>query len=609
MTKISCIITCVLLTLILSCKNNETNSIISTKEITIKFKIFDTDKSNITIDIEIPFKIKDSLIYVFPKILPGTYGYSNFGQYVESFHCYDQNLKEIPFIRLDTNKFLIPKSLNLKRITYCINETKAEGKDSLAFSVLTGLYLANNASIINSNSIIGFFENQPLISYKLEIIKPNSFLGSISGKVLTKNDTIDQYVYKSYDEMVDNPILYCTPDTISFNYEKAKFFITTYSDNKNINSKAILSSIKPLFNKLIEYVGSYFDFSKPYEFIFIFSDKQKVTPIALEHKNSSIYFFPAQESEASLKENLQHIVSHEFLHLITPINIKSNLDVKQKYANFSSEHLWFYEGFTEYFSLKTLYQNHIIDEEKFFSLISARYYFYNCFEELNKASLTEISKNILQEKYSKYFGNFYNKAAIIAFCLDELISETSNGKDNLIKRVKQFANKGDSIFKEENLFALLADTSKNVSLFLDQYVKKNNHIDLNLFLNKIGYLLTKEIVVYRVNSVYEFSVNNWDKANNGYNLVFEKNNPFKKKEVLLTKIDNTSISDLIFNRKILYPPNNEPVFCEYIDNKGNKFAKNLEPFDSWVGYRIKKIIKLDKKTDKQINNLSYLLNK
>ncbi|NDC83463.1 hypothetical protein EB093_07390, partial [bacterium] len=71
---------------------------------------------------------------------------------------------------------------------------------------------------------------------------------------------------------------------------------------------------------------------------------------ALEHGNSSVYFLP-DLGEEMLVESVKDVAIHEFMHIITPLNLHSECIGNFNYENPKmSRHLWLYEGVTEYFA-------------------------------------------------------------------------------------------------------------------------------------------------------------------------------------------------------------------------------------------------------------------
>jgi predicted metalloprotease with PDZ domain len=69
---------------------------------------------------------------------------------------------------------------------------------------------------------------------------------------------------------------------------------------------------------------------------------------------------------------MKDVVSHEFFHIVTPLTIHSK---EIHYFDYNSpkmsEHLWMYEGVTEYFAIFSN-QSRLIPEEEFYSRMAER---------------------------------------------------------------------------------------------------------------------------------------------------------------------------------------------------------------------------------------------
>ena len=83
-----------------------------------------------------------------------------------------------------------------------------------------------------------------------------------------------------------------------------------------------------------------------YTFLYHFEDQSAG---AWEHSVSSEYVFQESEFTDSLGRYLTDIAAHEFFHIVTPLNIHSEII---EHFNFvtpvPSQHLWLYEGTTEW---------------------------------------------------------------------------------------------------------------------------------------------------------------------------------------------------------------------------------------------------------------------
>jgi predicted metalloprotease with PDZ domain len=95
-----------------------------------------------------------------------------------------------------------------------------------------------------------------------------------------------------------------------------------------------------------------------YQFLYYFEDPEKGPKGkgdggygALEHSYSSLYFLPETALEPNLHSMVNEVSSHEFLHILTPLNLHSEEIENFDFVNPKmSQHLWLYEGVTEYFA-------------------------------------------------------------------------------------------------------------------------------------------------------------------------------------------------------------------------------------------------------------------
>ena len=130
---------------------------------------------------------------------------------------------------------------------------------------------------------------------------------------------------------------------------------------------------------------------------------------ALEHNYSSLYFLPEIGMESRLHSLVNEVAGHEFLHIQTPLNLHS-----EEIENFDfidpkmSQHLWLYEGVTEYFAHLVQVQNGLIDQATFFKNMQDK---IRQAEEFGNFSMTEMSKNVLTEAYKSKYNSVYNKGA------------------------------------------------------------------------------------------------------------------------------------------------------------------------------------------------------
>ena len=152
-----------------------------------------------------------------------------------------------------------------------------------------------------------------------------------------------------------------------------------------------------------------------------------------------------------------------------------------------SEHLWLYEGSTEYHA-------HMVQEK--YGLISPQE-LLNRLSEMITSSRTNYNDTVpftrmssqVVGAYKNQFQNVYEKGALIAMCLDIKLLQLSGGKYGFIDMMKDLSlrygkRKG---FKDEELFAEIGKlTYPEIEKFLEQYVSGNQPLPLDQVFHSVG---------------------------------------------------------------------------------------------------------------------------
>ena len=304
--------------------------------------------------------------------------------------------------------------------------------------------------------------------------------------------TSDEEVFDAhgYHFLVDNPIMFCKPDTSSVNVGDVNVMISVYSPAKGIQAADISTTLKPLLFAIRDYLGGKLTTDK-YTFLFYFTKMETVSGSfgALEHNQCSFYFLPDVPSSAKsfMEKEIRSTCAHEFMHTVTPLNLHS-----EEIGNFDfnnpkmSEHLWFYEGETEYSAQYIQLRQ---------GLITLKDFVDNMNEKLRGASryidtlpFTEMSKGAL-DKYKDQYENVYEKGALINLCLDVLIRDESNGEQGLKDVIQKLLEKygKNRSFKDDDFFGdITALTSPKIGEFLARYVSGSESLPYEEILSKVG---------------------------------------------------------------------------------------------------------------------------
>ena len=432
----------------------------------------------------------DKIQYKFPAMVPGTYKVYNFGRFVNDLKGFDNSGLELPVEKLDSNTWEISNANNLYQILYKIDDTYGMTEDNPPFEPVGTSIQKDTAFVINNHGFFGYFNDYINNDYILSFTKPTGFFGSTSLTPLSRTDDKEVFTAPDYQYVVDNPIMFSIPDTTTIKFDEANILISVYSPGKGITSRDMAEKMTTLLTAIRNFLGGKLPTDK-YSFIYYFSNTEGSGSFgALEHNYSSLYYMPDVPKEAApyILNQLQSTNAHEFYHIVTPLNLHS-----EEIGNFDfndpkmSQHLWLYEGVTEYFAdyiqlregLKDL-KEYSEDIESKMNGSASRYN--------DTLPFTEMSKGAL-DKYENQYQNVYEKGALIGLCLDILIREESNGSQGLQEVLNKLLEKygKDRSFKDEELFSeIVALTTTKVGEFLNRYVAGPERIPYGEILSKVG---------------------------------------------------------------------------------------------------------------------------
>jgi hypothetical protein len=439
-----------------------------------------------------PSVAEDEVEYLMPAIVPGTYARYDFGRFIKKLKAYDEKGHKLPVKRKDHNHFLIRKAKRLAYLEYWVSDTWDESKDPNYVFQPAGLnFEEGKCFTLNFFGLAGYLRGKELLPYKVEIQHPENLLGSCSlnGR---RGALTDGWQAESYHKLADAPALYAAPDTTSFSIGKSCIQIAVQSPIKTLDAAFVARALKPIAYALKDFFESL-----PvdrYVFLMHFENIQDIPynpnggTGALEHNYSSFYYLTASGDTNSNKYLIRDVATHEFLHILTPLNIHSKEIEHFDYENPKmSQHLWMYEGVTEYFSHLIQERSGLITQKKFLERIRDK--IINS-REYALVSFTDMSKNILTDQYKNHFLNVYEKGAILAFLLDIRLNELSKGKMSLRNLMLNLAHKygPNRAFDDESLIQeMVAMTNPRIGEFFSRYVQGKDSLPLSDYFHKIGW--------------------------------------------------------------------------------------------------------------------------
>jgi predicted metalloprotease with PDZ domain len=415
---------------------------------------------------------KDEVIFRMPKMVPGTYHEYDFGRFVSGFRAYDNEGNRLPVTKIDNSSWKISDAESLAKITYKVRETwHPKDKENFVFEPVGTNFDIGKNYVLNANAVFGYFDDMKRLKYDVSITKPLHFYAS-TAMIPVQTDSIhDDFVTPDYYELVDMPIMYTIPDTTIFRVGHTQILISVYSEGGIITSKMLAGEMK----KLVKAQDKYFNGNMPvkkYAYLIYFDDHTNSGSAgALEHNQSSLYYLVEGDTQGLLAQFVI-FASHEFLHIITPLSIHSEQIENFDYAHPKmSEHLWLYEGVTEYSAGIVMLRGGLMDKNQFLDFLRNKIIVSQYFNDT--LPFTVMSKNVLN-KYENQYVNVYQKGALIAACLDIELRSLSEGKyslKDLMNELSKMYGK-DHAFKDDSLFDIITGlTYPEIRKFFAEYVE------------------------------------------------------------------------------------------------------------------------------------------
>ncbi len=429
--------------------------------------------------------------FYIPKTVPGTYKNNDYGQFVEDLAAYDYKGRPLPVIRTDLNTWTISDARELDRITYYVNDTyDTEGEEgNEVFSPAGTNISAGEHFMLNLHGFIGYFEGLKEVPYEIHLNPPGALKPYTSLTPLQTDG--DGYTFRAarYFEVTDNPIQVTDQEAVRIDLEDIEVNLSVYSPGKKITAADLKPAVERMMKAQKAFLGD-IDGTPEYNILLYLSSMEEDASGygALEHHTSTVVVFPEMMSKAMLEQQMTDVVSHEFFHIVTPLNVHSE---EIQYFDYNqpkmSRHLWMYEGTTEYFANLFQIAEGLIDEAEFYQRMTEKIMFSRVYDDT--MPFTVMSQNVLEEPWSEQYNNVYQKGALINMALDIRLRELSGGEMGVLDLMKNLIRKYDkeTPFRDEALFDIIVEnTYPEIRDFLETHVSGPTPIDYNRFLEKVG---------------------------------------------------------------------------------------------------------------------------
>jgi len=428
----------------------------------------------------------ENAIYQFASTAPGTYQVMDIGRYVRSFEAFDAAGTPVPSTNLSTNQWRLSDPERVAEIRYTLAETWDTPVNENPVYMMAGTSIEEDHVLINGQAVFGYPTGMQARPLRIELDYPPAWK---VGTALDR-DAEGFFLAKDYDHAVDSPIMLGRLTVATLDVRGSAVEIYTYSKTDKVHATQVLDAVKDILDSAGDFLV---DLPVDrYAFLLHFED---VSMGAWEHSYSSEYVFAEADFEQAINQGIPSIVAHEFFHIVTPLNIHSEII---EYFNFveplASEHVWLYEGTTEWVAHIAQLRSGLIDLDTYLARLSGK---MQADEQFDKDfSLSRLSLESYSAKGQREWGNIYQRGALVAGLLDLSLLEHSGGtrgmREVLLELSARFGP--DTSFSEKGFFdAFAAMTYPDIRPFFEDYVRDTKPLPMASYYAKIGIEYVPEV--------------------------------------------------------------------------------------------------------------------
>ena len=427
----------------------------------------------------------DNAILQFASTAPGTYQVMDIGRYVKDLHAFTSSGTEVEAERVSTNQWRLADPAAVAEIRYSIAETWDTPVDENPVYPMAGTSIEEDHVLINAHAVFPFPTGLQDAPIELRLKYPGDW--SIGTPLNANAD--GTYLADDYDHFVDSPILLGRLSYASTTVTGVPVEIYTYSRTDKIQSAQLLEAMDLVLQASGEFLGEL-----PvdrYTFLFHFGESSAG---AWEHSYSSEYVMQEANLSGRYGSMISDIAAHEFFHVVTPLHIHSEIIENFNFETPDpSEHVWLYEGVTEWASDAMQLRSGLKDPDSYLAdqvqKIRSDEGFFDRDYSLSKLALTSYTP-----EGQRQYGNIYQRGATVGSLLDLRLLKLSGGEYGLQELLLDLADRyGKSRpFPEAESFEIVTEmTYPEIGEFFEAYVRGTEPLPIDEYYGWIGIRLER----------------------------------------------------------------------------------------------------------------------
>ncbi len=430
-------------------------------------------------------------IYNFAATAPGTYEEMDFGRFVKTFRAYDQDGNELTTNNISTNMWEIADASTLSKIEYDIEDTFDSEIRRGRPHPMSGSGIDEDFIVMNTFAVLGYFEGLQSNPVKLKVDYNSDWT---IGTALQLDEN-GYYFAETYDRLADSPILMGDLTVAKTKVGEIDVEIYVFAIDTALYAQKILTLADDVLQSSKGFIG--YAPVDNYTFLMLLLSEEYYETYelmgggALEHSYSSLYVQPTTEEGLP---RLRSTMAHEFMHILTPLNLSSEIIHTYNFAlPTPSEHIWLYEGVTEWISDIMQLRSGLITTDEYLNQFSRKLRINDSFDP--NISLSKMSLEVYVDSVKPQFFNFYNRGAATAALFDIRLLELSSGKRGLREVYLDLLDRygKDKPFPEDKFFDIVVEmTYPEIEDFINNYIRGSEPLPFVEYMSKLGFSYAEE---------------------------------------------------------------------------------------------------------------------
>jgi predicted metalloprotease with PDZ domain len=424
-------------------------------------------------------------IYQFAATAPGTYQVMDIGRFVRRFEAFDAAGRPVPVERVSVNQWRLSDPARVRTLRYAVAETWDTPVERHPIYLMCGTSIERDHVLINPHAVIGYPTGMQARPIRLRLKYPGSWkLGTA-----LERDPSGAYLAEDFDQLVDSPILLGRLTQARTRVTGVPVEIFTYSRTGKISSAQLLAAMDDMLQAAGRFLGQ-LPVSR-YTFLYHFDERPAG---AWEHSLSSEYVLQESEFTDSLGGYVKDIAAHEFFHIVTPLNIHSEII---EHFNFvtpvPSQHLWLYEGTTEWAAHAMQLRSGLKSPDEYLAKIIQKMQIARAKYD-STWSLRELAVTSYSDSGQVQYGNIYMRGALTAGLLDIRLLELSGGQQGLQDLIAELTRRfGKQRAFPESTFVdtVVAMTRPEIRDFFARYIWGAEPLPIAEYYAKLGIRLVQ----------------------------------------------------------------------------------------------------------------------